>query len=75
MNHRKKPLWRRLEEPVPSVVEGTPAAPVLPTLFWPFRHRRPSYAAALIDGKIKSSETRRPKTHLVVVVRGKPGFW
>jgi hypothetical protein len=36
MNRRKQPLWRGVDEPVPSVVEGTPAAPVLPTLFWPF---------------------------------------
>jgi hypothetical protein len=34
-------LWCGVEGPVPSLAEGTPAAPILPTLFGPFRPPKP----------------------------------
>jgi hypothetical protein len=34
-------LWRGVEEPVPSVAEGTPGAPILPTPFGLFRPPKP----------------------------------
>ena len=34
-------MWCGVEGPVPSLAEGTPAAPILPTLFGPFRPPKP----------------------------------
>jgi hypothetical protein len=65
MNRRKLPSWRGVEEPVPSVVEGTPAVPVSPTPFWPFQH-----GAYFGDGPISGTDGLTPNAS-----RSDPGLY